>query len=587
MPLDAFCLAAVKDELSGQIRGMKIDKVQQPERDVFILSLRSKEGKTQRLLISAGTGDARIHLTEYKFENPKSPPMFCMLLRKHISGAKILDVIQPPAERILLLKLETSNAIGIRSEMHLILEMIGRLANIVLVDSDGIITDCLRRFGGELNEKRQVLPGLLYRNPPPQEGKIDPQSITNEDMCELIRKVSDATVDRWLISTFTSFSPLICREISWRAYGETDCRIDTIKDNGAALRREFFSIVEKVKSNDFEPWMISIDAGTPYDFSYTCIKQYEEAFVTKCEESFSSLLDSFYTLSAQKKRINQRSAATLKLMKITRDRLVRKLAIQRAELEETSKRDYLRECGDIITSSLHLLKKGQQSFFCEDFYSEREDLREIKLDPLKTPQQNAAKYYKAYKKAKNAGIYLTEQIQNGEIELVYVESVIDQIKRAESEQDLSEIRNELISTGYIKKEKSRESKQIVSSPLRYISTSGMRILAGRNNIQNEKLTLKSASKSDIWLHARKIHGAHVVISCEGKYPDEKTLSEAASIAACNSAAYADIKVPVDYTFVKNVRKSPGGRPGMVIYTDYQTILSVPDEGLVKQLRDDS
>jgi len=591
MSLDALCLSAVRSELFSKIQGMKIDKVQQPESDMILLSLRNARGQVSRLLLSAGTGDARIHLTNFKFDNPKAPPMFCMLLRKHITGARIIDVTQPPAERALTLVLEAYDAIGYKSEKRITIEMIGRLSNIILSDSDGIIIDCLRRIGGELSEKRSVLPGLLYRNPPPQEGKLDPYNITNVQLHDLIRKAIDSksanavTVDKWLLSTFSAFSPLLCREITWRAYAETDYRFATIKDDGAALVKSFLTLMEKVKANDYEPWLITTNDNKPHAFSFTRIMQYEKICKAKRAESFSSMLDEHFTRSSKEKRMSQRCAATLKTINSAHNKLVRKLAVQSMELDETSKRDYLRECGDIITTNLHLLKKGQQILTAEDFYSTSSELREIKLDPLKSPQQNAAKYYKAYTKAKNAQKFLTEQIKNGEKELEYIESIIEQIKRVENEHDLNEVRSELSLSGYIKTKKSQKEKPTESSPLRFLSKAGIRIFAGRNNLQNDKLTLKTASKFDIWLHAQKIHGAHVIISNAGVPPDEGTLCEAASIAAYYSAARKDIKVPVDYTMVKNVKKPSGGRPGMVIYSDFKTITATPDEELANRLRD--
>ena len=587
MPLDAICLAAVRNELAGQVQGMKIDKVQQPQRDMIILPLRGSGGQTLRLLISAGTGTARVHLTEFKFENPGTPPMFCMLLRKYITGAKIVDITQPQAERVLTLHLETSDALGIRSEMSLIIELIGHQSNVVLKNSENVIVDCLRRIGGGLDDKRMVLPGLIYRDPLPMIGKLNPFSVTGKELIDLIRKTNIETVDKWLLSAFTAFSPLICREITWRAYCEADYRVDAIRDNGEALEETFTALIRQIKSNEYEPWMIYGDKNIPCDFSFSRIMQYEEIYETKREESFSMMLDGYFIRTEIKRRIKQSGASISKLMNNAHKRLVRKLTAQRTELEETSKRNWLRECGDIITTNLHRIKKGQKVLLADDFYSDENKQREIRLDHLKTPQQNAAKYYKAYNKAKNARAFLTEQLQNGEKELDYVKSVIDLIERAETERDLRDIRNELVSTGYIKAHKVQKTKIIESAPLRFLSTNGMRIFAGRNNVQNDKLTLKSASKSDIWLHARKIHGAHVVISCAGTTPDEKTLDEAASIAAYYSSAREALKVPVDYTFVKKVKKTSGGRPGMVIYTDYQTILAHPDGELAKRLLDDS
>jgi len=606
MPLDAICLTAIKNELAESIKGSKIDKVQQPERDLIILSLRGVGNQTCKLLISAGQGDTRVHLTGHKFDNPQAPPMFCMLLRKHLAGARITDILQPSAERVLIIKLESLSVMGERTEKRLIIELFGRQPNIILIDNDGITIDCLRRIGGEWNEKRPVLPGLLYRAPEPQEGKQSPISITGEKLCELLKNAKDELLEKWLISIVNAFSPLICREIVWRAYGNTGLRVGEIEDNGEGLANAFISLIKQIELEAFEPWLILSEAGKPFDFSYTHIKQYERKYSSKLDSSFSHMLDSFFTLAGQQKRISQRSAATLKVMTNARDRQLRKLTAQKSELEEASRRDYLRECGDLITANLHLMKKGQPFLVADDFFADNGSVREIKLDVMKSPQQNAAGYYKTYTKAKNARSFLTHQIQSGERELVYIDSVIEQLRRVENEQDINEIRSELSQTGYIRQlkqpgqskhqntsrqqrikgQKNLKSKHSEYALHRFMSSSGLRIFAGKNNVQNDTLTLKTAARSDIWLHAQKIHGSHVIISCAGTKPDDEALREAASIAAYYSAAGSAGKVAVDYTLVKNVKKPSGGKPGMVIYNDFKTILVKPDEELVKRLRDD-
>jgi len=589
MPLDAICLSAIRNELAEQIQGLKIEKIQQPERDVIILTLRGYGSKTHRLLISAGSGDTRVHLTEFKFDNPKTPPMFCMLLRKHITGAKIVNITQPPAERVLVFVLDTVNSIGVQAKKSIIVEMIGRQSNIILIDNNRLIIDCLRRTGGELNDKRAVLPGLLYRDPPIQEGKINPLKIKEKQLIDLIINSGNETIDKWLLSTFSAFSPLICRELAWRAYKDTDIHICKLDDNGAALRKVFIDFIKFVNNNDFNPWLISSSDDKPVDFSFTKIEQYENMYKVTRETNFSLMLDRFFTRRAQEQRLGQRSAATLKMMTTARERVIRKLAVQKSELDETLKRDHLRECGDIIMANLHTIRKGQSSLVAEDFYSATGGKREIKLDPLKSPQQNAAKYYKTYTKSGNAGKILAEQIQTGKKELEYIESVIEQIKRVENENDIIEIMDELILTGYHKKKshpKQQKSGKPVSLPHVFSSSSGMRIYAGKNNVQNDKLTLKTSSKTDIWLHAQKFQGAHVVISCAGITPDELTIKEAASIAAYYSSARAGGKIPVDYTQIRNVKKPSGGRPGMVIYNDFQTIIVSPDEDLLTRLRVD-
>jgi len=342
--------------------------------------------------------------------------------------------------------------------------------------------------------------------------------------------------------------------------------------------------MERAGSGKFEPWMITDADDTPRDFSCTRIMQYEGALKTGKFENFSAMLDNFCTRASQLARIRQKAAATSKTVKTARDRLIRKFTAQQTELEKTAQRDRYRECGDIITANMHLMKKGQHVLIAQDFYSEKDETRTISLDPLKTPQQNAEKYYKDYTKAKNAEKYLTEQIRLGINEIEYLDSVLNEIELADGARDLSEIRSELMLTGYIRLQKHAKEKPVQSEPMQFESSTGMQIRAGKNNIQNDKLTLKTALRSDIWLHAQKIHGAHVIISCDAETPDEASLYEAASIAAYFSSARAAGKVPVDYTQVRHVKKPSGGRPGTVIYTDYKTIVVTPNEDLVTSLR---
>ena len=590
MPLDAICLAAVGNELSDLIIGQKIDKIHQPDGDVIILSLRGKLGP-KKLLISAGSADARIHLTDFSFENPSAPPMFCMLLRKHLLGAKITAISQPPAERLLELQLEATDAIGIFSQKRLIIELIKSKSNIILLDSDALIIDCLRRIGGELNDKRTVLPGLLYRPPEAQTGKTDPISISKEQWQYLFDSAFDAvsqkSVDNWLLSTFYGLSPLICRELSWRAYKSTDIPVCAVGDGGLSLREKFFALMDDVREKKFEPYVIVEADDKPFDFSYTAAKQYENTYSSKIQTSFNTMLDNFYTKKTKSDRLRQKSAATVKAVKTARDRIARKLASQYEELKKTADREFLRENGDIITANLHNMQKGQKVLEAEDFYSESEGaIRKIQLDPLKTPQQNAAKYYKNYTKAKNAEKFLAEQISYGQRELEYLESVIEALILADNESLLEEIRAELMQTGFLRQKKvtQKPKKEKKPAPMKFKSSEGMLIFAGRNNLQNDNLTLKTAAKADMWLHTQKINGSHVVISCAGTEPDETTLNEAATIAAYYSAARGSSKVPVDYTLVKNVKKPSGSRPGMVIYTNYKTILATPDETLINKLK---
>ncbi len=589
MPLDAICLKALVSELKGQLTGLKIDKVQQPERDQIILTLRGP-GASSRLLISAGTGDARVHRTDASFENPQNPPMFCMLLRKHISGARIKSVVQPPLERAVDLTLECVNALGETGEKHLIAELMGRYSNIILTDSDGRIVDCLRRVDAVMSEKRQVLPGLFYRLPPMQD-KRDPLDVSKEDFLSLFTQApGEKTAEKWLVETFSGLSPLICRELAARAYGDTDIRAGEIlkKDGGAALGAAFLGLASDAKAGRFQPYLLVKPDGKPFDFSFTMIRQYGSAMQLEHAESFSSMLEAFYTRRFASERMRQRSVMLTKTVRNAHERVRRKLEFQRMDLDKTKNRERARELGDIITANFHRIHKGMTVLKAEDFYAPDGAAVEIKLDAKLTPQQNAAKYYKEYTKAKTAENVLKEQLVLGERELSYLKSVLEEIARAEGERDLAEIRQELAETGYIKRQKPQKSgkrvKQPEAAPMRFVSSAGLDIAVGRNNVQNERLTHREAFKTDVWLHAQKIPGSHVIISTNGGEADEQTLNEAAALAAWFSQARESGKVPVDYALVKYVKKMPGGRPGMVTYTDYKTIVAVPDEALVEKLK---
>ena len=577
MPLDSVCLSALTDELSGRICGMKIDKVQQPERDLILLSLRGN-GENLRLLLSAGVGSARVHVTSASYEQPKTPPMFCMLLRKHLQGGRISEISQPEGERLLIISVDTFDDMGEAASKKFIVEMMGRHSNFILVDEGGIITDCLRRVDSLMSEKRQVLPGMKYRLPPSQD-KQNFFTVSHSHRSELWNDAEPSkTADKWLLDTFSGLSPLICREICYRALKDVSPRIENLL---AEEKKDFLlaaeSFADSVSCKEFLPTLLTENA-VPKEFSFMPIKQYEHQYNSESCEDFSKLLEAYYTRRDKAERVKRRAADITKTVKNARDRVVRKINIQRSELEKTAEREVLRRYGDLITANMYRLKKGDRSVDAEDFYDESGPVVQIELDPLKTPQQNAAKYYKDYTKAKTAEIHLTEQIAKGETEAAYLESVLDEIERAEGESDLIEIRRELTESGYIKKQNSGKKVKIKESqPMSFFTETGFEILVGRNNNQNDVLTLKTAKKTDIWLHTQKIHGSHVIVRTDGREVDEKTLESAASLAAYYSQARNGTKVPVDYTQVRYVKKPGGSLPGMVIYTDYRTILAEPKE----------
>lgn len=575
MPLDAICLQGVVGELAPQLTGSRIEKIQQPARDQIILLLRG----SRRLFLNAGANQPRIHLTEQLRDNPSQPPMFCMLLRKHLSGGIIESVRQEPLERVVTLTVLASDEMGERSRFTLVWEGMPRRANLILCDRDGRIIDCLRRVDLEAEQDRQVLPGLFYRLPTRQD-KRSPLSVTEEEFAALLERAApDAPLDGWLLDTFTAISPLVARELTVRACGSTDAPVS----QGNALWDVFSQWQQSVNENTFTPTLIKRN-GSLADFTYGPVTQYGTYAETEVYDSFSHLLDDFYEKREQAERVKQKGRDLLKTATTARDRVRRKLAAQEKELAACLDRDHLRICGELITANLYRMERGQSRLTAQNYYDENCADVDIPLDVRLSPQENAARYFKQYAKAKTAEKYLTAQLQRGREELQYLESVLQELAQAESEQDFNDIRTELTDGGYLRgRGKKQPGFQRASKPREFRSSAGLRILVGRNNRQNDRLTTKDADKRDIWLHTQKIHGSHVILCTGGVEPDEQSLMEAASLAAYFSQAQGSTKVPVDYTPVKFVKKPAGAKPGMVVYTTYQTMLADPDEELVKHL----
>ena len=585
MPLDALCLSGVVHELQNALSGAKIDKIYQPGRDEVVLALRAPAGNV-KLLLSANPSHPRAHLTQISRENPDKPPMFCMLLRKHLSGARLLELVQPPMERVVDLRLEALDELGDRVERRLVLEAMGRHSNLILLDGEGRIMDCLRRVDSDMSARRQVLPGLFYRLPPAQE-KLDPSSLDRAALeSALAAAPEESQADKWLLDTFGGLSPLICRELAFRAGGATDARLHQMGEGGRSrLLDELEGLLRSVQENSFTPVMLEKE-GHPSDFTFQPISQYGPAVSCVPFPSFSALLDRFYEQRENQERVRQRGQDLIRSVTNARDRASRKIGLQEQELAATRDRERLRQFGDIITSNLHAMEKGMSRLTAADFYDPECPQIHIPLDPLLTPQQNAAKYYKEYNKAKTAESILTLQLEKGRRDLDYLNSVLEAIALAEGERDLQEIRQELTDTGYLRRpSKARDrGKRVASKPMEFRSSSGLRISVGKNNTQNDLLTTKQAFKSDLWFHTQKIHGSHVILWTEGGQPDLTSIQEAAQLAAWFSQGRESGKVAVDYTPVKYVKKPGGARPGMVVYTTYETAYVAPDGELARRLR---
>ena len=576
MPFDAMFLSAVCDELRQELIGARVEKIQQPARDMVVLQLRGKA----RLLLSASGNRPRFHVTQASYENPAQPPMFCMLLRKHLAGGRIAAIEQPPAERSVELTLDCTDEMGTPCQKRLILELMGRNSNLILTDGENRILDCMRRVDFEMSEQRQVLPGLFYHRPPRQEGKLTPQELTKPALERLLAQTAAPVhLDRWIVDHVAGISPLIARELAFDFCGETDADVLTLDRARLAEALTQPSLLQAR-----QPTLL-LCGGRPKDFTYCPIRQYGAYMTARTMPSFSALLDAFYTETEQRERMLQKSQSLRRTVTNLLERTRRKLAAQRKEREASLDRETLRRRGDIVTANLHAMTRGMTVLRAEDFYQEDMPEIEIPLRPELSPQQNAARFYKEYNKAKHAEKILAEQIARGEIEEEYLGAVLDELNRAESERDLAEIRAELEAGGYVRSaDRRRQQKQPASRPMRFRSSDGFEILVGRNNRQNDQISLKTARRDDLWLHIQKFHGTHVIVCCAGAPVPDGTITEAAMLAAWYSQAREGQNVPVDVTQVRNLRKPNGAKPGMVVYDRYRTVIVTPDAALCERLR---
>ncbi len=575
MPLDAFFLSETLPELRELLLGARVDKVQQPERDVLLLHLRGGPGGPQRLLLSAGSGSARVHVTTRERENPAEPPMFCMLLRKHLTGGRLLRLEQPEGDRVLLFTFACLDELGEPSEKKLAAELMGRNANLILIDAQERILDCLHKADPMAAPRRPLLPGLYYSLPPAQE-KPNLLSVSEERFLAAFRESAGGkSGDRWLVETFSGVSPLLAREIMLRACGGVDARLE------ADMASPLWAALAALRAEQPRPVLL-LEGEEPRDFYCRPLRQYGSMLSQKELPSFSELLDEFYTERERLAHQKQRSQSLLKLVKTRQGRAARKLAARTAERKETENREVWRQYGDLIKANLYRMERGDALLRAENFYDPENAAIEIPLDVRLSPQKNAEHYYKLYSKAKNAEKVLTEQIAEAERELDYLESVREELERASGERDLSEIRQELIGQGYLRETDRRRKKSGPPRPLVYESPSGGRILVGRNNLQNDWLTLKTAERNDFWFHTQKIHGSHVIAQCPEE--DRETMAAAALLAAWYSGGRDSAQVPVDYTRVRYVKKPAGARPGMVIYSDQKTLFITPEKSAVEALK---
>lgn len=580
MSLDGAFLHIVCNELQPLV-GARVDKVYQPSREEIVVSLRTYRDGGKKIVLSANSVSARVNLTTAAFENPQQPPMFCMLLRKHLSGGRLMAIRQDGLERIVSLDFECTNEIGDIVTNSLVAEIMGRHSNIILV-RDGRVIDSVKRITDDISSVRRVLPGIQYEAPPRQDRlcllEAEPQQVLDAiaDSPERLCKKLSAVLE--------GVSPILTREMAWYSAKDVDATCNALSDSAKDRLRFILGRVKSaVSGGECCFTVVSEPGGRKKDFCFINIEQYSTSMVISHENSANELLDGFFASQDRTERTRQRAHDLLKLLMNSYERVSRKLELQKKELAECSEREVFRVRGDLINANIWRLEKGQSKAVLEDFTTG--EPVEIQLDPRLTPAQNAQKYYTEYRKLDTAEKKLTELIAKGQQELVYIDSVFDAASRTDSESDLAEIRRELREQGYLKGGvRADEKVKKTSDPLHFRSGEGFEILVGRNNRQNDQLTLKTAKATDIWLHTQGIAGSHVIIRTEGRQPGEQTLFEAAQLAAFHSKGRSGSGVPVDYVAVKFVKKPAGAKPGMVIFTNNRTLYVTPDENLVNSLK---
>lgn len=582
MALDGAFLYAVKNELQLLLGG-RVEKVFQPSREEIIISIRTRSG-SKKLYISANAGSARVHITSKQPDNPQTPPMFCMLMRKRLGSGKLIDIRQDGLERILFLDFECVNELGDIVTVTLACEIMGRCSNLILIDGNGKIIDSIKRVDEDMSRERLVLPGMKYTMPPRDE-RLNFLTAASEEIINKLKDMPSAELSKALIRIFEGISPVLAREWTFFAGRGIHLQSDTI--NGDFLERLLY-IIKKTKkqllSGECCFSAASTKEGMLKDFSFIRLNQFGTLMYTKELSSASELLDYFFFERDRAVRTKQRANDLFKLLVNLTERTSRRIAAQKAEFAECANKDYFKLCGDLISANMYSIKKGKSLLIAGNFYEDGCPDITIELDTRKTPSQNAQHYYNEYKKCVNAEKALALQIEKGEEELQYLDSVFDALTRADSENDIIQLRLELREQGYVKSGGSKNKPPKALPPIEYRSSDGYTVLVGRNNLQNDKLTLKFAEKTDIWLHTQTITGSHVIIVTDGENPPDSTIEEAAIIAAVNSKGRESNIVPVDYCLVKYVKKPSGAKPGKVIFTNYKTAFVKPDNELANKLK---
>ncbi len=583
MAFDGITIAALKNELENKILGGRIDKIYQPENDEIILVIRCF-GTSLKLLLTANPSNPKFHITNIAKNNPANPPLFCMVLRKHLQSGKIIKLEQINFDRILNIYIESLNEMGDYSVKKLVLEIMGRHSNIILVDENNIILDSAKHISHDKSSVREVLPGKEY-SLPPEQNKIDTLNIDVNNFYDSINSNKTKKIQNIIYQSYNGISPVIASELCVRAeISPSDVPEIIPNDKIRLLYSKFYDLVEDIKNNNFSPELIK-NGKKLIDFSPFEMTQFV-SYEKEKFDSMSELVEKYYKTKDLSYRINQKTQDLKHLISQNIERCVRKKEIQIQTLKNIENREELRLYGELLTANIYSIKKGMTSITLPNFYSENTENVTISLEGDLTPSENAQKYFKLYNKAKRTFEALKEQIKSNDDELNYLEGVFISVSNCTDEQDIKEIRSELRESGYIKKSKnaSQKKSQKRSKPMHFVSSDGFDIFVGKNNVQNDELTLKFARSRDIWLHTKIIPGSHVVIVTEGREVPDSTLNEAVNLAAYFSKARESALVPVDYTEKKNVKKPNGAKPGMVIYETNKTAYVTPSEDFINNIK---
>ena len=585
MAFDAGMLACVLDEIRRLALGARIEKVFQPERDEIVLQMRSLEGG-KRLVINAGSNTPRIGFTSEAKENPMTPPMLCMLLRKHLQGAKLTDVRQAGFERVAILELETRDEMGFLCTRYLIAEIMGKYSNLIFANGEWKIIAAMHTVDFSTSSLRQVLPGMKYELPPKQD-KENPVEISCERFAELLSVASpDRPADKWITATFLGISATVAREIVFTATGATDTTVGACDKK--RLQDAFFAVIDRIKNADFAPTVV-FDGTKPIEYAFCPLGQYGSGMEVRAYESAGQMLDDFFHTRDRENHIRQRAADVLRILTNADARIRKKLELQRAELRDCEEGEAYKKCADLITANLYQLTRGMTRAELVDYEDYREDGSfgsvTVQLDSRLSPAANAQRYYKKYNKTKTARVELTRQIELGEAELAYIDTVFDALTHAENSADLGQIRDELYRSGYASRMKSYVSqKQKTPTVAEFCTSGGYRVLCGKNNLQNEYITHKVAGKNDYWFHVKNLPGSHTVMLTGGEEPSAEDFTAAAEIAAYFSKGADGQNVEVDYTLVRNVKKPAGTKPGFVIYHTNWSCIVTPNADRVNAMR---